>query len=263
MKSLRLNLAMVAAALLAAPVAANAQALDVFTWNGVLAGAPSVDGSATGPYSGTLTTFQNDDDLVWCVDKIGNAQSINPVWVTGMGNWDFSKTERGAAYANNYRWAAFFASYMPTTYGVGQQTTDLFAQRSQQLIWELMGYNTGANNGTLSTFINNNFGVAAGNILSAAEIAAINASIVGDGSPIGIAPVISSSFDYRKWVIITDADCGISAQRAGIACSPDTQELIARVPNPPQETVPEPATMTLLATGLAGMAAARRRRKQA
>lgn len=32
-------------------------------------------------------------------------------------------------------------------------------------------------------------------------------------------------------------------------------------PDTPQETVPEPATMTLLATGLAGLAAARRRRR--
>jgi hypothetical protein len=263
MKSLRLNLAMVAAALLAAPVAANAQALDVFTFGGVNPNAPLGTPTArVGPYFGTLDNFQNDDGLVWCVDLIGNAESINPVWVTGMGNWDFSKTERGAAYKNNYRWAAFFASYMPTEYAAGPEDTDLFAQRSQQVIWELMGYDTPTSTAVLNTWINTNFGAAAGNILTAAEIAAIQASITGGGSPIAIAPVISSSFDYRKWVIITDANCSQAGIRAG-TCNPDTQELIARVPNPPQETVPEPATMTLLATGLAGMAAARRRRKQA
>lgn len=42
----------------------------------------------------------------------------------------------------------------------------------------------------------------------------------------------------------------------------DMDNYIPNEPDGPQETVPEPATMTLLATGLAGMAAARRKRKQ-
>ena len=37
---------------------------------------------------------------------------------------------------------------------------------------------------------------------------------------------------------------------------------ITDIPDGPQETVPEPATMTLLATGLVGMAAARRKRNK-
>ncbi len=51
----------------------------------------------------------------------------------------------------------------------------------------------------------------------------------------------------NQWLVLTNAQ-------------KNRQEFIYFDPSRPQETVPEPATMTLLATGLAGMAAARRRR---
>jgi hypothetical protein len=73
---------------------------------------------------------------------------------------------------------------------------------------------------------------------NAANVAAIRTAAAG----VEIFP--------NQWLVITDA-------------AKQYQEFITFDPDRPQETVPEPATMTLLATGLAGMAAARRRRKQA
>lgn len=75
-----------------------------------------------------------------------------------------------------------------------------------------------------------------GGIYNATNVAAIRAAA---------ANVVTTG-----WYVITDVNGSY-------------QEFIFQGPDGTTEVVPEPATMTLLATGLAGMAAARRRRKQA
>ncbi len=81
----------------------------------------------------------------------------------------------------------------------------------------------------------------------------------GGGLSVGATSLVNlasaATFDatsFADWYVITETNL------------PGRQEFLAyrEGSGGGQEVVPEPATMTLLATGLAGMAAARRRRKQ-
>jgi hypothetical protein len=186
------------------------------------------------PYSGAFQTIPGEFTppfLVWCVDY-SHESSFGDLYDATFSylNGDLSASRDGNAGRNRYDWAAFLANDMSLNWSSS-------ANRARDVeIQEAMWYAVSGGGFALSSSVLTDLGLSAGFYNSAAP--------ANSGNGWGLIDGISDQLD---------------AGGAG-----EQEFLVFNPPGVPQEVTPEPATMSLMGAGLAGVIGAglRRRRKR-
>lgn len=227
MMSLRRRIAAGVAALsLSASVAMAANPV-YFRYTGHPAGAPTVGGVVVGPYFGQFKNGPTVD--ITCVDWYNRASSsYYKAWLTKLDGSEPLTYTRFGALANaldRYQRAAYLASWFAAP-GISASDT----KEIHKSIWAL--------------FSPNRSGQAGG------------APAPSTNYWLDLAQANYRSFDYSNVYVITGVKWD---RRRGDWKVDDEQEFLT---GSPESVAPEPASMALLGTGLAGVAAARRRKKK-
>lgn len=252
-------------ALATAPVAAQTPFQEMFKFEGILPNDPTIlvnTGSGSfyaysSPYYGGLAPLSSPTNyvnnlLIWCVDETHEAfvGQIYEAWITPLSATaaNFGHTRQGGAAKNNYEWAAYLAGSMNLNWGPGpnQAINQSNSVALQDAMWALL--DEGAND-------------------NAREAAFRNSTLAAS---LGIPPTSNGSFDFDTSALPAGFD---DSGWFLISCDPNGrptcgtgygQEFLVRLPAGTGTSVtPEPATLSLLGTGIAGvMGMGMRRRKK-
>ncbi len=206
-------------------------------------------GAFTASYT-AITLPTNTAFSVFCVDRLGSigVGSNYDAWVTEISSAQIAAAatagRTGITSADAFQIYRRQAYLVQTYYALGGNTGLTGSENDWQwAVWGLSELGLGSTQTSFQTRFGVTQGNAAWSIIT--STGALNAGLV---------------FDATDWRVISDAARDCSFNGTADRC----QEVIFKSGSPPQEIVPEPATMSLLAMGLAGMAGAGlRRRKQA